>query len=75
MLQMSNVIVTAIILRTLIITVHIAFMILSHHGVTPEMAGNSLRDILLDGSIPSIGQDIKYLDTKTKQSLYCKTSY
>merc|ERR1719175_68448 len=32
MLQVTDVIVTTIILRTLIITVHVALMVLSHHG-------------------------------------------
>merc|ERR1719376_1640830 len=59
MLQMSNVILTAIIIRTLlVITVHVTFMILGHHGVSPEVACHSLGDILLDGSLLGIGQDI-----------------
>merc|ERR1719234_2869908 len=63
MLQMSNVIFTAIILRTLfVITVHIAFVILSHHGVSSEVASHSLGDILLDGSLFSAGQDIRTLN-------------
>ena len=76
MLHMSNVIIAAIILWTHIITVHITFMILSHHGVSPEIAGHSLKDILLDGSLLNIGQNVWYLDPKKKrQSLYRKTSY
>ena len=62
MLHMSNVIIAAIILWTHIITVHITFMILSHHGVSPEVASHSLRDILLDGSLLSVGKDIRALN-------------
>merc|ERR1719234_376714 len=63
MLKMSNVIFTAIILRTLVITVHIiTFMILGHHGVGPEVAGHSLGDILLNGSLLSVRHDIRTLN-------------
>merc|ERR1719234_2302754 len=62
MLQMSNIIVAAIILGTLVITVHIAFVILGHHGVSPEVASHGLGDILLNGSLLSAGQDIRTLN-------------
>ena len=62
MLKMSNVVVTAIILGTLVVTVHITFMILGYHGVGPEIASHSLRDILLDGSLLSVWKDIRALN-------------
>merc|ERR1711971_1135024 len=58
MLQMSNIVLTAIILRALIITVHITFMILGHHRVSPEVASHSLGDILLNSSLLGAGQNI-----------------
>merc|ERR1719381_420792 len=57
MLQVTNVIVTAIILRTLIITVHVTLMILSHHGMSPEVAYHCLRYILLN-----VGKGIRTLN-------------
>merc|ERR1719234_779450 len=62
MLQMSNIIVAAIILGTLIVTVHVSFMILGHHGMSPEVSSHGLGDILLDGSLLSAGQDIRTLN-------------
>merc|ERR1719228_1237667 len=64
MLQVTNIIVTAIILGTFVITVHIPFMILRYHGVGPEVAGHSIGDILLDGSLLSVGQHIRTLNLR-----------
>merc|ERR1719348_427195 len=62
MLQMTNVVIAAGIVRsllgTLIIAVDIAFVILGHHGVRPKVADHGLRDILLNGSLLSTRQDI-----------------
>merc|ERR1719234_1476974 len=63
MLEMSNVVFTAIILRTLVVvTVHIAFVILSHHGVSSEVARHGLGDVLLDSSLLSGGQNVRTLN-------------
>merc|ERR1719370_789602 len=66
MLKMSNVVVTAIILGTLVIAVHITFMILGHHGVAQHL---SLQPAHLKQGLAVVEEGLSTLDVSLPKLL------